>query len=74
VAKAKKQAKAVVRPPVGAGGRTPKTVVEAATGWLDRRPVFSFQYADNRYSGGDWSCPEGDEAAEMLNFLCEMGA
>jgi hypothetical protein len=36
------------------------------------RVLFSFQFADRR-DHGEWRWPTGDDAAEMLDFLYEMG-
>ena len=36
-----------------------------------RTPTFSFEHADREYDGA-WSWPKGDDAADMLRFLCDV--
>lgn len=57
-------------PGAGLGGRHPKTIARGPGDGQDR-PKFSFRYADRSDNGG-WRWPEGDDAAEVLNFLADM--
>ena len=59
--------------PAGAGGRRPKSVLDKPGPEAgDSKPTFSFSCADRVYAGS-WAWPEGVDAGELLDFLCEMG-
>lgn len=68
----RKQTRTGAQMGAGRGERQPKTAagkVGPESG--EHLPTFSFRHADRAYAGA-WSWPTDAEAAQLLNFICEM--
>lgn len=57
--------------PIGRGRAQPKTVAAGLTTIDTGKPTVSFHYADRGYSG-EWKWVEGEEADELVTFLCDI--
>lgn len=60
-----------VKPGPGRGVKLPKADAQPLPVAGDDYPTYSFHYADRSHNGS-WRWPSGDEASEIINFLCDM--
>ncbi|MFI5895617.1 hypothetical protein ACIA5D_36535 [Actinoplanes sp. NPDC051513] len=69
-----KRAKTVPQKQLVSGAKVPKTDQRAAGGpdAGEHKVTFSFQHADRGHHGA-WSWVSGDEAHELLEFMCNIG-